>query len=491
MLLGMYVHTHWGYNHPYSARTWTLADWEGYLGGLAALGYNLVMVWPQFDSMSPSPNASDRAALKVISDAIDLARAQFGMRTVIVAAANTIGTQEAASYPFQSRPYFLVEKRVNPKDKVEVGALLEGRRNQFALLANADALAIIDSDPGGYAGSTNEEFVALAMAQLEAFRSHNPRAEFIYWMLAGWESYCRFWALAAADQSGRAQMWDDWKGDDFVQTLSLMREHEPEPWCVYAWLPQHIAALSELGLTEKAICFPYGLVEGEPTFPLTNCDTDALAQGLSAGRLRACPRGVMANAQTHCLQLPHTFMFAHLAHGGRREDVDLAASADRLLPGLGGLIAAGWRSIERREPQGQRAAAGAIRSVAGRQHAGGDLAGLLLGDADRFLEDLAVNLELRAALGDMAAAFEQGADRPRVLRRALDVLVPYQHRLGFGDAYGGPLADAFNGQLARLADPELDAVLRLFTDWRDPTVRNGLALRLLEAADRYCRARGC
>ena len=38
-MLGMYVHTHWGYHHPYAARTWSLADWKGYLGALRALGY--------------------------------------------------------------------------------------------------------------------------------------------------------------------------------------------------------------------------------------------------------------------------------------------------------------------------------------------------------------------------------------------------------------------------------------------------------------------
>jgi len=292
-------------------------------------------------------------------------------------------------------------------------------------------------------------------------------------------------------------MWDERGGDDFRETLALFLERDPEPWWVYAWLPEHLAALAELDLTHKAIYFPYGLVEGEPTFPLTNCDTDALAAGLAGERLRACPRGAMANAQTHCLQLPHTFMFAHFARGGRRRDLDLAALADRFLPGLGGLIAAGWRAIERREPQQQRAVAGAIRSA--RRMAGspfavrrtGDLGGLLLGGPDRFLEDLAINLELRAALGEMAAAFEQGTDLPQALRYALDLLLPYQKRLGFADAYGGPLAEAFNAQLARLGDPELKRVLRLFADWRDPSVRNGLALRLLEAADLYCRRHGC
>ena len=55
--LGMYVHTHWGYSHPYCACSWTPADWEGYLAGLARLGSDFVMVWPQLDCMPPEPNA--------------------------------------------------------------------------------------------------------------------------------------------------------------------------------------------------------------------------------------------------------------------------------------------------------------------------------------------------------------------------------------------------------------------------------------------------
>lgn len=30
-IIGMYVHQHWSYNHPYCARTWTLEDWRGYV----------------------------------------------------------------------------------------------------------------------------------------------------------------------------------------------------------------------------------------------------------------------------------------------------------------------------------------------------------------------------------------------------------------------------------------------------------------------------
>ena len=487
-MLGMYVHTHWGYRRPYAARAWTRADWEGYLDGLAQLGYDLVMVWPQLDAMPPVPNASDRAFLDTIAHAIDVAHTRFGMRVAITACANAIGNQRAADYDFHTRPYFVCENRIDPKDADAVSAFIAGRRNQLAPLAHADALVVIDSDPGGYVGSTNDEFVDLCRRQTEAFRSLNPSAELVYWMLNGWESYNRFWERTQTDES--THMWADWQGDDFGPTLALMRDTIPEPWSVFAWLPQHLDALAELGLTDKVLVYPYGVVEGEPTFPLTNCNPQAVAGVLTPDFLRHGVRGAMANAQTHCLQLPHTVLFAHLARGGTLDTADLATFADTLQPGRGPTIARAWRAIEAADPDAQRAAACAVRDLTACAPPCASASGLLFADADRFLTDLAINLDLRASLTDLGTALDVGGDPAAALRRVLDVLVPYQQRTGFADAYGGPLAGGFNDALARLGDPSLDAVLAQFADWRHPEVRNGILPRLLAAAAGYCAAHG-
>jgi hypothetical protein len=71
-LVGMYIHQHWPYNYPYAARTWQVEDYRGYCGGLKALGYNAVMIWPVLETM-PSPlTSSDRACLKKIAAVIDM-----------------------------------------------------------------------------------------------------------------------------------------------------------------------------------------------------------------------------------------------------------------------------------------------------------------------------------------------------------------------------------------------------------------------------------
>lgn len=485
-ILGMYVHTHWGYNRPYAARSWTLEDWEGYLAGLNALGYEMVLVWPQLDCMPPEPTASDRAFHATLGRMIDLAHVRYGMKVFITAGPNVIGNEKSAAYSFAERPYFVCEKKVNPKNRQEMKVFLRGRRNQLEPLRNADAFVIIDSDPGGYIGSTNDEFVMLLKGQIEAFRSLNPQAELIYWMWFGWEAYNRWWAEMAKPAAERQPV--EWGG--YSEILTLIREHIAEPWSVFVSNQKHFEVTQTSDLMAKRFFNPYGLIEGEPTFPLTNFSPETIYEGLAAymAAPQHYPRGIMANAQTHCLQLPHTYLFAHFVRGGTLANIDLDRFAEDILPGLGTVIAHGWRTIEQHDPAAQRAAAGELKKYIGEAHQHGRLAGLLFGDADRFLTDLVMNLELRAALIDMKTSIDSQDKAVAVaVRRVLDCLRPYQQRLGFVDAYYGPLDTELNNQLKRINHGLLDTVLKDFGDWGNPAGRNGIVPRLLDAMEAYCR----
>ena len=109
-----------------------------------------------------------------------------------------------------------------------------------------------------------------------------------------------------------------------------------------------------------------------------------------------------------------------------------------------------------------------------------------MGSADRFLGDLAMNLDLRAGMREVAQAVEAGGDVRAALRQELSDLRPYQQRLGFVDAYGGPLYAGLNQPLATLGDAKLNAVLGEFDDWRDPAIRHGILPRLMDAAEACC-----
>lgn len=484
MALGMYVHTHWGYNHPYAARTWTVEDWRGYLQGLRALGYDEVMFWPLLDSMPARPTPSDHALLARTAQAIDIAQRAFGMRFIITVGPNVMGNALAARHAYEQRPYFSCERKVNPADPAAVEELLAARRLQFAALAGADGIAIIDSDPGGFPGSDNEAFVRLLAAQTDLLRQVHPRAELIYWMWVGWENYNRFWAEAAAQGGEPALHIDE---STFTETLALLRARVAEPWSVFAAFPEHLAASRTLGLQHKRRHILYGAIEGEPTFPLTNCRSADIAAAFLRHGDEAFPLGVMGNAQTHCLQLPSLYLFAHFAQGGSADAVDLERFADGLVPALGGVVATGWRALEEGSPEQQRRQARLVREAIGLQRGEGRYAGLLFGSPARFLEDLALNLEVRAVLTDFGEAVQRGKHCAiaEALRDLLAVLVPYQERLGFADAYYGPLYTALNEPLTRLHDADIGAALAQFHDWRSPAVRHGSVLRLLAAAGRW------
>ncbi len=483
-MLGMYVHTHWGYHRPYSARRWTVEDWSHYLEGLSRLGFDTVKVWPQIDTMPLVPTASDRAYLHTLAQMTDIAHSRFGMKVILVLAPNCMGNPHAAKYDFASRPYFACEKKINPRDPAEKKAFHTQRRNTLNFVRNADAIAIIDSDPGGFIGSTDEEFIRLCVEQSHVFRNLNPKGEFVYWMWLGWETYNAFWKAQRDDPAADSNPWTYHNPEEFHAILAGLRSHLDEPWWLTCCLPQHEAAVDRLGLREKALFYPYGLIEGEPVFPLT------LARGgmknvLTPEALRNHPRGVMGNAQTHCLQVLHTYLFSHIARGGAESDADWVLFGNRLIPGLGGTLAEGWIALESRDSERQRAAAQQLRRAARRSYPLGDLAGLLFGDTERFLTDLAMQLDLQAALGEFGAAIEQERDARRRLRAVLEHFVPWQKRVGFADAYAGPLYLALNEPLKRLNDPNLNAVLKDFDDWRRPEIRNGIMPRLIEAMKQY------
>src|SRR5579872_6583025 len=71
-IVGMYVHQHWPYKHPYAARTWTLEDWRGYAGGLKLIGYNTVLIWPMLEIMPEPLTSSDRASHDKIGRVIEM-----------------------------------------------------------------------------------------------------------------------------------------------------------------------------------------------------------------------------------------------------------------------------------------------------------------------------------------------------------------------------------------------------------------------------------
>jgi hypothetical protein len=451
-IVGLYIHQHWPYRHPYAARTWTLPDWRGWAEGLQRLGYNTLLIWPMLETMPDPLTPSDRAHLTKLGQVIDHLHDALGMRAYIVLCPNIAADNaEASRVSFEDRHYYYCDRLVNPGDPAALDALVRWREELLRPLARVDAVAIIDSDPGCYPGSSNREFVELLAAHRRMFDRLRPgreKIELIYWMHAGWRGWSRFY------ETGQMRFGTP---EEHRETLGLLAALDPEPW----GMANGLEFAQERGLASKVISFNYGRIEGEPSFPMTNFGGDAAYEG---GRSPG-PRGVMGNAQTHCVQLPNIYAFARGSAGQPLTDADYARFADDLVPGHGEAILHAWKTLAAPDPEAMRAEAERLEQTAAGELPAGPLQGLLFGSPARFFTDLAQMLRLRAARDDLAAATEAGQGVRERLQEFLAAAEAWQGEHGYQNYWHDPRLHA---ALATLRSPEIDAALRLAHEAKEP-----------------------
>jgi hypothetical protein len=386
-IIGMYVHQHWSYKHPYAARTWTIEDWQGYLDGLKRIGYNSVLIWPVLETMPDPLTPSDQESLERIAKVIDFAHSQLEMRVFIALCPNVVAKDdEARKYTHQERPFFYCDKRINPADEVAMLKMIEWREKLLFPLKEADGVFIIDSDPGGYPGSNNQEFVDLLVAHRTMFNKLNPNIELYYWIHAGWEAYCRYYETADFAMGELPEIQD---------TIRLLAQPNPEPWGLASGRGPHVA--DEFGMASRVISYRYGAIEGEPSFPMTNYNTEfAYIAGKDPGE-----RGTLGNSQTHCVQLPNAFLFAR---GALQQSMpiqrDYIDFANKLIPGHGEAIVAAWEALNITDPEKIRASVSALEPLMNIELEMGELKGLLFGNGKRFVKDLILMLQTRLTLED-------------------------------------------------------------------------------------------
>lgn len=440
-VIGMYVHQHWPYNHPYSARTWSVEDWEGYLDGLHRLGFNMVLIWPVLETMPNPMTESDLACLDKIQKVIDLAKNGLGMRVYIALGPNVGAVDDVANrFTFENRHFFYCDRRIDPGNPGEVEAMLNFRGEQFKWLANTDGVMIIDSDPGGFPGSTNREYVDLLSAYRKMLDAVRPGIELVYWQHAGWPRYSRFYETS---------LFGPAVPDEQREAIRLLKEANPEPW----GLANGMEYAKELGVEDRVIGFVYGRIESEPSFPITEYWPD---RAMAGGTAKAA-RGVLGNAQSHCLQLANTFAFVRGAQGKTANDEEYVAFAEELLPGHGALIARAWKLFAAKDSGGMRETAQELKALEGTPLNTGPLKGLLFGDGQRFIRDLEVQLRFKAALLDFCAALPNSEEAWEKFARFVACADEWQNIHGYENRWKTPeLLEA----LGTLEAPTLQAHLK-------------------------------
>jgi hypothetical protein len=258
-------------------------------------------------------------------------------------------------------------------------------------------------------------------------------------MHVGWLGYGRFY------QTGKLAFSTETEQTDVLLRLKVLN---PEPWGIANGLD----FAKKAGLAEWVISFNYGRIEGEPSFPMSNFGgSTAYEGGAQPG-----PRGVMGNAQTHCIQLANTFAFARGAAGKPVADADYVAFAQDLIPGLGETIVGAWKALAGADPAALRACAAQLAQIPARRLKPGPLKGLLFGNPHRFVNDLAMMLRVRAGFESLRAAVERGAPATEPLGEFVAAARAWQRQHGYENTWWWPNLDEV---LRKLDAPEVNAVL--------------------------------
>ena len=477
-LLGMYVHMHWGYNHPYAARTWTLDDWEHYFSGLKALGYNLVQIWQMIDTMPIPLTESDRQHLYKIRKVITLAH-KLGMTVYIGASANTIGSEKAGDFKFENRPYFECERKLNPADAGEMAQLYNVRKQLIEPLSEADGFWIIDSDPGGYKGSTPKDFAQIFLLHRKLLDELRPGIKLLYWVWDGWRDPVPY------DPNWSKNPQDCWR-----VALKEIAQINPEPWGILACWKGHFSVIDELGLTERVLYFPYATIEDEPSFPWTYYDPDRIERAFSEISLEKFPVGAMGNAQSHCLQLPHTYLFKHFANGGIKSQIDLRKFAEIIAPGCGILLSKAWETFAGDDLMRMGTISAGLAAISSESKIRrGALAGLCFGDMHRLITDLRMEIQLKIEILRLKKAIETGSDipgetgvLPALFKNMLVKLTQWHDCHGYNDRYYGTFRNLLHPVLKELSAkiPDGELLARALDEF-DKGSHHGAFRRLLDS----------
>ena len=456
-ILGMYVHEGWPYKHPYAARTWTVDDWRGYADGLKKLGYNLLVIWPALETM-PDPLApSDQDCLERTAKVIDVLHREFDMLAFLTICPNVVVRNDvAAQSTFEQRYYYTSTAYLNPMDRPAVERMLKWREKLLRPLANMDGIAIIDSDPGGYPGATNDDFVYLLAAHRKMLNRLRPGIELYYWMHVGWEAYSHYYATGEFSWGTPAASED---------ILTKLQKVDLNPWGITIHTMDAPPNGTDLQLAERhglasgALAFNYGAIEGEPSFPMTRFGGNA---AFKAGAVGA-PRGVVGNAQTHCVQLPNTFAFARGAQGRPVAEADYIQFADRLIAGKGKLLVKAWQALAGRDANVMRDVAGELEGLSHQNLTPGPLQGLLFGSPQRFISDLIYELRMKTACIDLVAASPDKVDKDK-FRAFLAATKAWQGVHGYQTVWWATSLPGLEAVLKKLKSPAIDRLLEE-ADW--------------------------
>jgi len=337
-LRGMYAHLHWQYNKSYALRSWKFEDWKEYIDLLARLRFNLLQIWSFVGSMPDPLSEGDRAFLSRLRDVVDYAKTERGFEIWVGECGNNVAETDGG-VPIEKREYFQVEVKKDPGDPEELRDILQNRANLYKIVDNADGYWILDSDPGGYPGSVDSEFVNIFVENrklIDRYSLNGPSTKMLYWIWDGWNREIR-------------NGWQD-NPKSWSNVIRGLQSKLHEPWGLHVCNPNHIRLVQEFGLLERSNFFPYNTIEWEPSTPHTTLKIAHIDSALRIVRPYPQINGAMGNSQTPYVQLPNIAYFGDRIwsgydnmYGAQKAFLRLAKNFTLIEPER---LVSGWQAIE-------------------------------------------------------------------------------------------------------------------------------------------------
>jgi len=330
----------WAFNYPYTFRPWREEDWQRYLDILAYQGVNLFYLWPFIEIMPVPLSPEDEAYLQECNRVVDYAQRKHGMEVWIMQCTNRVARHRCGVADPRRRPYWRpAQEDLDPGKPEHLQAILESREALYRIVDKADGVCNIDSDPGYCPGSPLGDYVKVLQGCRELLDRHNVHgksAKLISWMWMGW---------------GRSAGQGADPDPHQILTIQNLKRDLPEPWALVAGLERHLPLCDRENVLAKTIFVPYGLIEGEPSYPATNVHIDELRAAFDRGVARYPElAGVMGNLQTPLLQFPNMYFFTSamldIEYRKRSEKEVLLDLAGLLYPEHARLLAEGFLALK-------------------------------------------------------------------------------------------------------------------------------------------------
>lgn len=430
---GIYLHQHWRYNYPYATWAWSTEDWKRALDIAAYMRINIVVTWPHMDMMAPPLNVEEQEHLADLREVVEYAHRKRGIQIWTAEPTNVVlDSPEVKRLPLEQRDYYAFHAKgkglKNPKDPKDFAVMMENRKAFIRAVPNADGYVFIDSDSGGWSGSPASEFIDVLVGNrelLDKYHEDPARASLVYWVWGSW---------------GNGTVEENWH--DSMRGFA-QRVHDPREFLL-GWAP-HLAIGKEMGALNESMFNPYGVIEGEPTFPLTSINFAEIGRAFDYAARYPGMRGALANAQTFFAQLPNVHYFMKCAWDGNCDKGDdlrtLNSLATLLFPEKSDMLARAWAQLNLSGSGRALALATDVDKFAASGDVGrlGTVGSFVFPDPRVVPRILAIMLRIHGTAEHVREAIESARPQTEVMQAMVEYfqeMLKWQKINGFFGAYG-------------------------------------------------------